>query len=445
MSRNKHLIAVCLLLIAVGMVAVFVAACGGSEEVTTTAAPATTATTAAPATDTTAVPSTEATSGSTETSTAGPATGEPIKIGLISSMTGTAADGGKDITNGAMAMADIINAEGGINGRPIELLLEDDKSDVQALTAIMQKFGADKSIVGIVGPFFNPITPAARGLAEQQQIPTVIGSPASIEVIAADKQSPAKWSVFSDPSVNILADAIVKELQYAGLKNVIALCHVIVAEQQALDLAIPLAKTQGITITKLPDTFTPDQADFQPIVNKFMETYNTLKPDGVVLMGTPNTTPVLTKMLRERGVTVPLFGGSVSAHPATIMIGGPDVEGLYLLDTGGGSVAEQMPGDWAVKALQTKFADTFIKKFDYPADSLAADGASYVCVVAEALKASGVDREKLSAALRNLKSVQTTVGLVTLSDQNTSEGLELGQMVLIQIKDGAFKFVTVLK
>jgi branched-chain amino acid transport system substrate-binding protein len=273
----------------------------------------------------------------------------------------------------------------------------------------------------------------------------VIGSPASLEVIEADKKSPAKWSVFSDPSVNVLADAIVKELQYAGLKNVLALCHVIAAEQQALDLAIELAKAEGITITKLADTFTPDQADFQPIVNKFMETYNTLNPDGVILMGTPNTTPVLTKMLRERGVTVPMFGSSVSAHPATIMIGGADVEELYLLDTGGGSVADQMPDDWAVKPLQTKFADTFMKKFNYPADSLAVDGGSYVCVMAAALKAGGPDREKVSAALRNLKSEHTTVGLVTLSEQNTSEGLEIGQMVLIQVKDGAFKFVTVLK
>ncbi len=447
MSRNKHLIAVCLLMMAIITVAGFVAACGGSEDTTTTAAPATTATTAAPATDTTAAPATDTTAApSTETSTAGPATGEPIKIGLISSMTGTAADGGKDITNGAMAMADVINSEGGIDGRPIQLVLEDDKSDVQAMTAIMQKFGADKSTVGIVGPFFNPITPAARALAEQQQVPTVIGSPASLEVIAADKQSPAKWSVFSDPSVNVLADAIVKELQYAGLKNVLALSDVLTSNQQPVDIATGMAKDVGITITKLADTFTPDQADFQPIVNKFMETYNTLKPDGILLMGTPNTTPVLCNMLRERGVKEPIFGSPVACHPATVLVAGPEaVEGLHVLDTGGGAVPQQMPDDWPVKDLQLKFADTFTKKFNYPADSLAADGASYVCVMAAALKAGGTDREKVSAALRDLKSLQTTVGLVSLSDQNTSEGLELGQMVLLQIKDGVFKYVTVLK
>jgi branched-chain amino acid transport system substrate-binding protein len=379
-------------------------------------------------------------------STAGPATGEPIKIGLLSSMTGAAAAGGSDMANGANAMADLINSEGGINGRPLQLVLEDDQSDVQAMTAIIQKFAADKSIVGIIGPFFNSITPAARGVAEAQQIPGVIGSPASLELIAAEKTSPSKWTVFSDPSNNVLGDAIVKELKYAGLKNVVALSDVLTSNQEPVDVAVKLAKNQGITITKMPDTFAPDQSDFQPIVNKFMETYNTLKPDGVLLMGTPVNTPVLYKQLRDRGVTVPMFGSPVADNPATIAIGGAEgVEGLYVLDTGGGPVAQSLPDDWAVKALQLKFTDAFTKKFNTPVNSLAADGASFVCVMAAALKVGGTDREKVRAALHNLTNLQTTVGLVTLSDQNPNEGIQTGQMVLLQVKSGKFEYVTILK
>ena len=427
-----------------------VAACGGSNSTTTvpsassstasseTATSATTASTAAGSTDTTAA--------STDTSAAGPATGEPIKIGLLSSMTGAAAAGGSDIANGAMAMAELINSEGGINGRPIELLLEDDQADVQAMTAIVQKFAADKSITGIIGPFFNPITPAARGVAEAQQIPGVIASPASLEMIAAEQTSPSKWTVFSDPSNRVLGDAIVKELKYAGLKNVVALSDVLTSNQEPVDVAVELAKAEGITITKLPDTFAPDQSDFQPIVNKFMETYNSLKPDGVLVMGTPVNTPVLYKQLRDRGVTVPMFGSPVADHPATIAIGGTEaVEGLYVLDTGGGAVSGQMPSDWPVKALQLKFTETFTKKYNYPVNSLAADGASYVCVMAAALKVGGTDREQVRAALHNITNLQTTIGLVSLSDQNPNEGIQIGQMVLLQIKNGAFEFVTVLK
>jgi branched-chain amino acid transport system substrate-binding protein len=446
-AMKKVLVIVGLAVLAL-LISLFAAACGNSA-VTTTVSPPTSATGSSDTTTSasTATSATETTtSPSTGTSTAGPATGEPIKVGLLSSMTGTAAAGGSDIANGAKAMADLINSEGGINGRPLQLVLDDDQSDVQAMTAIIQKFAADKSIFGIIGPFFNPITPAARGVAEAQQVPGVIGSPASLELIAADKTSPSKWTVFSDPSVNVTGDAIVKELKFAGLKNVVALSDVMTSNQEPVDIAVGLAKEQGITITKLPDTFAPDQSDFQPIVNKFMETYNTLKPDGILLMGTPVNTPVLYKQLRDRGVTVPMFGSAIADNPATIAIGGAEgVEGLYVLDTGGGAVAQSMPDDWAVKALQLKFSDAYTKQFNVPVNSLAADGASYVNVMAAALEVGGTDREKVRAALRNLTNLQTTVGLVTLSEQNPNEGIQIGQMVLLQVKGGKFEFVTVLK
>ena len=54
--------------------------------------------------------------------TADPATGEPIKVGMVTSLTGASAAPGVSIQNGAKYQVEYINSNGGINGRPIELL-----------------------------------------------------------------------------------------------------------------------------------------------------------------------------------------------------------------------------------------------------------------------------------------------------------------------------------
>ena len=99
------------------------------EETTTTAAPSTD-TTAAPSTDTTAAPSTDTTAApSTDTTAAGPATGEPIKVGFSNSITGFSAAPAESTGKGVDLMVEYVNANGGVNGRPLEVITLDDKSD----------------------------------------------------------------------------------------------------------------------------------------------------------------------------------------------------------------------------------------------------------------------------------------------------------------------------
>jgi branched-chain amino acid transport system substrate-binding protein len=117
--------------------ALVLAACGGSASSESESASAGTA----------AAPSTAASGAS-----AAPADGESIRVGVLAPMTGSVAADGEDIVRAATMVADEVNASGGIGGRPLELVVEDDACEAQQGVAAAEKLAAS-DVVAVVGGF----------------------------------------------------------------------------------------------------------------------------------------------------------------------------------------------------------------------------------------------------------------------------------------------------
>lgn len=144
---------VLVIVLAMGVITLAVAGCG-SGSTTTTAAVTPGAPTSAP-----------------DTTVATEATGEPIRIGVVTSLTGPLAATGTQVATGVKYAAQEWNDKGGVNGRQVEVLVEDDQStpngSVNAFNALLSK-----NPNFIVGPTFTPlIMPLAPILEEQAKIP----------------------------------------------------------------------------------------------------------------------------------------------------------------------------------------------------------------------------------------------------------------------------------
>ena len=83
--------------------------------------------------------------------------GEPIKVGAFFALSGPAANIGTPTKLVAQMVVDKINKEGGINGRPIELVIGDTESDPAKAAVIAKKFIFNDKVAAIIGP-----TPPAR-------------------------------------------------------------------------------------------------------------------------------------------------------------------------------------------------------------------------------------------------------------------------------------------
>jgi branched-chain amino acid transport system substrate-binding protein len=426
------------LVVALLVVALAAAACGGTTTTTTTAAPTTTT---APSTETTQATETT-TAPTTETTVAGPATGEPIKIGLSISQTGSGAAPAKSFEQGIKVQIEMVNASGGINNRPLELVEYDDKSDVPTLVANLNKLIQQDKVFATIGPFIQYGQEAARQIAEQTQTPMVGNGPATVKQLEAKPQY--QWSVMTASGASVQGDALAKFIEAQGYKNVLGLADVLDIDQETLDVVGQAASSGGYTFTKMPDSFGFDQQDFQPILNKMMEQIDKLKPDAIITYVNPIAFPVIYKGLRGLNVTVPIIGGTSCAIP-WIFGGGPEaVEGAYVPDSGGNANPQALPDTWPAKPLQLAFAQAYQAKYNAGPDFFAADGSDLVTVLVAAMKQAGeIDKAKVAQALINLKDLPTLEGIMTWTPDATSMGVH-GNMVMWQVKNGQFELVMTL-
>lgn len=426
--KRRYLITGLLVLMLV--VALAVAACGGTEETTTTAAP--TETTAAP-TETTAAP--------TETTT-GPATGEPIKIGLSTSLTGSSAAPGISLSQGVAAQVEYVNANGGVNGRPIEVIQYDDASEVPNAIANINKMIQEDGVFMTIGPFAQYMQEPARQIAEQMQVPMVGGGPATLEQLAGTQY---QWSIMMSAGPPTQADALMKIFAANGWKNVLGIGDILSIHQETMDVLVKEGPANGFTFTKMQDTFGFDQTDFQPILNRMMEEISKIQPDAVLVYANMFGAAPIYKGLRALGVTVPIQGSPAAAHPALFSLGPDAVEGMLVLDSGGIVNPAALPDDSPLKALQLEFFGRYQAKYDQPPDFFAAYGADLVSVAVEAMKVAGGadDRAKVAEALINLKDFVTLEGIQSYTPEATSMGVT-GQMVEFQVKSAQFEFVEVV-
>ncbi len=97
---------------------------------------------------------------------------EPLKIGSIITETGTFASSNGPAALGLKAWAEYVNKNGGINGRPVELTIKDDKNDPSVALAAMKEFAADEDIVAVVGSV-SAVEETWAPVAAQAKLPVV--------------------------------------------------------------------------------------------------------------------------------------------------------------------------------------------------------------------------------------------------------------------------------
>jgi branched-chain amino acid transport system substrate-binding protein len=249
---------------------------------------------------------------------AGAYAAEPIKIGVVSTLTGPYAEWGTFQVNGLKLALEEIQKAGGILGRPVELRIEDNASTNPGTVLAFTKLFTDPEIKGIVGPIASTQIQAASPAIARSGVPTMIGgtdpSLTRIDnkwVFRARPNDLYSSKVIADFGVNTLKLkkwAIVHATDAFGQGGAKALA----AELQALGVA-PLL-VQG---------YTSNSQDFAPVVLA-------VKKSGADVLGTYMTVPadqaIFAKQLRQLGVSIQWIGSPTTAAVTTRTLAG---EALY--------------------------------------------------------------------------------------------------------------------
>ncbi len=297
--RNRYWVVLGLVLVL--LLGVFAAACGEAEETTTTGAPST-ATTTAPSTETTAAPSTETTAAAT-----------PIKIGIAISLTGDSAAPCAQIKQGFEVEAKYINANGGINGRPVELVFVDDQSKMDTAVAAIQSL-IDQKVDVIIGPFPQWTQAPTRPLTEQAGILHITFGPPTLAELHEDQ---TKYTYTFGPATGPdgCADAFAREMVADGKKNVLAVGDNMVISQETLKILEKSLPALGITYTLMTDSWGLGETDITPIANKIAAKAKSVNPDAIILASNPVHVNPMIKTLKSLGVTAPVYNQGSGSHP----------------------------------------------------------------------------------------------------------------------------------
>ena len=96
---------------------------------------------------------------------------EPIKVGLISSLTGSVSTYGQSVRNAVTMAVDDINASGGILGRQINLVILDDKGDGTEAAQAARRLIDRENVALILGPVITPCVMAVAPIAQAAGVP----------------------------------------------------------------------------------------------------------------------------------------------------------------------------------------------------------------------------------------------------------------------------------
>ena len=346
----------------------------------------------------------------------------PIKVGEFASLTGKEAAFGQSSHKGTLLAVEEINAAGGVLGRKIQLITEDNQSKAGESATIAKKLISRDKVVALIGEVASMRSLEAAPIAQQSRIPMI--SPSSTNPKVTEIGNYVFRVCFIDPFQGVVMAKFARNT--LKLKRVAVLTSVSSAYSVGLAKYFKERFAQDGGFIALEQRFTEGDKDFKAQLTAI----KAANVDGIFLPGYYTEAALVCKQARDLGMNLPLFGGDGWEAPQLISIGGAAVEGTYYSTHY--SPENKSP---AVSG----FVERFRKRWsDEVPDAMAALGYDAAMVLADAIKRAGTtDSAKLRDALAATKNLPGVTGDTTLDAQRNASKAA----VVIAVKDGQFKFL----
>ena len=357
---------------------------------------------------------------------------EPIKIGLIQPLSGPIAAAGSYITNAAKIAVERINAKGGVLGRPLELVIEDNKSDPAETRNAAEKLIVSDKVPIIIGAWGSSMTLAMMPLAAQHGVPILVETSSSSKI--TDPKTPGQKVVSRISPTSELealgAGALIPKL---GMKKIGYLAVNTDWGRGAAAAFGEAFKKNGATVEAVEFVGQAD-TDFYAQLTKF----KAAGVDSVVITDDAPKTAKMLQQMKELGLDVKVLVTGGSAWPDSIvqLAGAKAAEGAMFINfynpydytmAGDPEASRAYVEEWKKRNLPWIGVVEGMRGFDA------------VNVVAKAIEsAKEPTAPKIQAALKTLE-VRGLYGLNKF-DQN---GQSYCNIIVTQVKDGKYSVVAV--
>lgn len=330
---------------------------------------------------------------------------ETINVGAIFNLTGGQASIDEPSYNGFKLAADEINAAGGVNGKMINVVSYDGKTEQTTVASNVKKMiDVDKCVV-ISGLSDSNYALAAGNVAQENGIP-FITSGATLPTLPDQVGDFAFLAPFGDDiQAYAAAEYAIDEL---GVTKAYML----------IDQSMEFTKTLAFFFEErfiekggeivLKDNYMNKDPDFSAQIDRFLANQN--GAEILFISGVPDDAGVVVKQFRDKGVTLPVISGDGFDTPLLIEVAGPAAEDTYVAThTSLENTAEKVQN--FVKAYTDEYGRA-------PENAFAALGYDAMYLIADALgRATDVtDPIAIRDAIAQTKGLEVVTGVITYED-----------------------------
>jgi branched-chain amino acid transport system substrate-binding protein len=344
----------------------------------------------------------------------------PIVVGYYGDLTGRTSNFGQSTKNGALMAVDEINKAGGINGRQIQILSEDDEGRPEKAATVVTKLIDQDRVIALVGEVASGNTLAAAPKAQAAKVPMI--SPSS-----------------TNPAVTQVGDYIFRVCfidPFQGEVMAKFAANTLKAKKAAIMLDFNSPYSRGLTeffessFTKLggqvvtKQSYTQGDRDYKGQLTSI----RSLNPDVIYVPGYYGEVGVIAKQAKQLGITQPLLGGDGWDAPQLWELGGDALNGDFISNHY--SVEDPSP------AIQ-KFVGDFKSRYNITPDALAALGYDAMRVLADAIKRAGTtEGAKLRDAIAATKDFPGVTGVISINgDRNAVK-----PAVVLKLQGGKYEY-----
>lgn len=343
-----------------------------------------------------------------------------ISVGEFASLTGASASFGQSSHKGTELAIEQINATGGVLGKKIRLITEDDQSQAGQPATIVRKLISQDKVVAILGEVASSKSLEAAPICQQNKIPMI--TPASTNPKVTEVGDYIFRVCFIDPFQGTVMS---KFARGKGWKKIAVLTDV--KQDYSVGLAEFFVKdilANGGEIVREQKYSTGDK-DFKPQLTSI----KAAQPDAIFVPGYYGEVSLIAKQAKLLGIKVPLLGGDGWVGDSLLKVAGKSLDGSYFSSHFSASDKAEK-----VQSFVTKFK----AKYGEVPDDMAALGYDSAMILADAIRRAGTtESAALRDAIAGTKGFDAVTGMITLdANRNASKSA-----VILTIGNGGFAFV----
>ena len=348
---------------------------------------------------------------------------ETIKIGLMAPLTGDWTSEGQEMNQFVGLLVEQLNGKGGLLGKQVELIAEDDGGDPKTAALAAQRLSTQK-IVAVIGTYGSSVTEASQNIYDESKILQIANGSTAIRL----SEKKLKYFFRTCPRDDEQGRVAAQTIEKMGVKKVAILHDNTTYSKGLADEAKALLEGKGVAIG-FYDALTPKESDYTTILTKL----KAAGPDLVFFTGYYPEAGTLLKQKKEMGWQTPFVGGDATQNPDLVKIAGKDAaKGFYFISP---PMPQDLPSEKA-KSILAAYKEKYKGAPGSIYAVLAGDGFLVLTAAIEATKST--DPDKLADYLhKEFKDFSGLTGKIAFNEK----GDRVGEVYRVYTVDAEGNFV----